>query len=111
MSEQDWTAATQARLRDFAEAREWTRVHTPKNLLLALIGEVGELAELYQWVVDDASVSSSRLQDELADVFIYLLRFADVVGVDLQTAVTDKIERNEARFPAAEWRGKWSRDR
>ena len=93
-----------ARLRAFAEARSWERHHTPRNLALALAGEVGELCAELQWVRDDALDAWSddlraRVSDEVADVLIYLVRFADVCGIDLLTAAADKIERNEARFP------------
>src|SRR4051794_24484566 len=68
-----------AQLRDFAEARDWDQFHTPKNLAMALVAEAGELAALFQWLTPEQSSSivasaESRLkvQDELADVFIYL---------------------------------------
>lgn len=83
-------------IRRFATDRLWSRYHTPRNLLLALLGELGELAELYQWKGDDADGSSSansaltedeldKVSQELADVTIYLLRLADVCGVDIGT--------------------------
>ena len=96
----------QARLRDFASARDWERFHTPKNLAMALAGEVGELLELFQWLTPDeaaAIMDSDRrtdVEDELADVVIYLARLADVLGVDLSAAAAAKLERNEHRFPA-----------
>lgn len=95
------------RLRDFAEARDWERFHTPKNLAMALAAEVGELLVHFQWLTQEESATLSDepealsdVSDELADVAIYLLRMADIMGVDLWAAVSRKIERNEERFPA-----------
>jgi NTP pyrophosphatase (non-canonical NTP hydrolase) len=94
------------RLREFAAAREWEGFHSPRNLALALCGEVGELAAELQWVADDRvaehladSDAVARLADEVADVAIYLIRFADVCGIDVSSAVHAKIDRNETRFP------------
>ena len=95
-----------ARLRDFARARDWERYHDPKNLAMALAGEVGELVEVFQWLTPDeasAVMSGARatdVEDELADVLIYLVRLADVLDVDLRAAAEAKVERNEERFPA-----------
>jgi NTP pyrophosphatase (non-canonical NTP hydrolase) len=99
-------AELSTRLRAFAAARDWERFHTPKNLLLALAGEVGELAAELQWLSEqeaDPSIWDSRLRtrvtDEVADVMIYLVRFADVCGINPVAAAHDKIHRNENRFP------------
>ncbi|MEV4134060.1 nucleotide pyrophosphohydrolase [Dactylosporangium sp. NPDC049742] len=99
----DWPAQVQRELRRFAEARDWPRYHTPRNLILALVGEVGELAELYQWDPPEPP-PMDRVAEEVADVLIYLLRFADVAGVDVAEAVAAKIARNEQRFPPIEGR-------
>jgi NTP pyrophosphatase (non-canonical NTP hydrolase) len=95
------------RLRDFAAARSWEKFHTPKNLVMALGGEMGELTELFQWLTPEESAAamsdkelSANILDEMADVLIYLVRLADVLGVDLLAAAEAKIERNETRFPA-----------
>jgi NTP pyrophosphatase (non-canonical NTP hydrolase) len=96
------------RLREFAGARDWERFHTPRNLALALCGEAGELAAELQWVADDRVAEHlldpeafRRLADEVADVAIYLVRFADVCGIDVLAAVHAKVDRNETRFPPA----------
>ncbi len=95
------------RLREFAEARQWTRFHTPKNLAMALAGEVGELVAELQWLSEEESTGLTadggrrdQLVDEVADAAIYLLRFCDVLDIDLLEAVTRRIDRNEERFPA-----------
>ena len=94
--------------RQFAAERDWQRFHTPRNLMLALTGEVGELAELFQWRTDaEAAAMASepqafeRLQEEIADVMMYLVRLADVCGVDLDHALQDKLHKNALKYPAA----------
>lgn len=96
-----------ARLRDFAEERDWGQFHTPKNLAMALAGEAGEVLAELQWLTDAeiraafASDSDTRRSfgDELADVMIYLTRLADVSGIDLNEAVASKLATNAQRFP------------
>lgn len=91
------------RMREFTEDRDWARFHDPKSLILALVGEVGEVAELFQWLPADTAreqVLRAPVEDELADVLLYLVRLADVLGVDLARAATEKLARNAARFPA-----------
>lgn len=101
-------AELRTRLRTFAAKRGWEPVHTPKNLLLALTGEVGELSAELQWLSESEADPRTwdrerveRVSDEIADVMIYLVRFADVCGIDPLTAADEKIKRNEKRFPAA----------
>lgn len=101
------------RLRDFTAARDWEQFHTPKNLAMALAGEVGELAAEFQWLTPEEATEvlepgalRRRVAGELADVMIYLARLADVAGIDLGEAVLEKIERNELRFPIELVRGR-----
>ena len=83
-------------IKEFATARDWVQYHTPRNLILALLGEVGELAELVQWEGDEkpldfeTKVSLDKLSQELADVSIYLLRLATVTDTvaALQEAIS-----------------------
>ncbi|TCC19448.1 nucleotide pyrophosphohydrolase [Kribbella speibonae] len=90
----------------FAAERDWEQFHTPKNLVMALGGEVGELTAELQWLTDDQICAGladghlrSRVADEMADVLIYLVRLADVCGVDLLSAATAKIQDNGSRYP------------
>jgi dCTP diphosphatase len=84
-------------IRQFAQDRLWSIFHLPRNLILALVGEIGELAELLQWKGDDDNEGTfvlslselDSLSQELADVTIYLIRFADVCNVSLK----DEMER------------------
>ncbi|MGQ0656481.1 MAG: nucleotide pyrophosphohydrolase [Chromatiales bacterium] len=97
-------------LRRFAQARDWERFHTPKNLSMALIAEAAELLEHFQWLTDEQSRDLSpdkreAVSEELADILIYLVRTADQLGVDLIAAATRKIALNEERYPEAKVRG------
>lgn len=94
-------------MRSFTAERDWQSYHDPKSLILALTGEVGELAELFQWLPADEAVSRageeplrSAASDELADVLLYLVRLADVLGVDLAHATAVKMEKNRSKHAA-----------
>jgi NTP pyrophosphatase (non-canonical NTP hydrolase) len=98
------------RLREFAKERDWDQYHTPKNLSMALIGEAAELIEHFQWVSGDHShilEDKTRLsvEEELADILIYLVRISDKLGIDLYNAVNRKIKINEKKYPADKVRG------
>lgn len=97
-------------LRDFAEQREWTQFHSPKNLAMALAVEAAELLEHFQWVTEEESntLEPERLAavaDEIADVQLYLIRLADRLKLDIPQAVADKTRKNEAKYPADKVRG------
>lgn len=100
-----------AALRDFAIRRDWEQFHSPRNLMLALVGEIGELAAEFQWLSDDEIqqlVENRKLESmgsELADVLSYLLRLADVLGIDIDSELTKKMEANELRYPQERARG------
>jgi NTP pyrophosphatase (non-canonical NTP hydrolase) len=89
------------RLRKFAAERDWQQFHTPKNLTAAIAGEAGELAAVLQWAAPDADLDPylHSLEEEIADVLIYLIRLSDVLSVDLLAAANAKIERNGERYP------------
>ena len=91
-------------LNRFSEERDWERFHSPKNLTMALSGEVGELAELFQWLTEEESQNLGeqqkvRVTQELADIFLYLLLLADKTGVNLIDAAREKIAINETKYP------------
>jgi NTP pyrophosphatase (non-canonical NTP hydrolase) len=101
----------QTELREFAAQRDWQRFHTPKNLAMALSGEVGELVELFQWLTPEESAAimtrqGERVREEVADVFAYLLQLADVLDIDLAAALRAKIRRNEERYPVSLAKGR-----
>ncbi|KAI8463121.1 MAG: hypothetical protein J3K34DRAFT_475513 [Monoraphidium minutum] len=90
-----------SRIARFADERDWRQYHTPRNLLLALVGEVGELSEIFQWRGEVAAGlpgftdrELEHLGEEMSDVLLYLVRLADVCRVDLAAAVVDKLEKN-----------------
>lgn len=94
------------KVREFASERDWEQFHPARNLLLALVGEVGELAEQFQWVSDDRvsellsdPIRHKAVSDELADVLIYLARLADVLEVDLSDVTIQKLDENATRYP------------
>ena len=100
------------RIRSFADARDWEQFHSPKNLGMALASEAGELMEHFLWVdleesrrVCDDTAKRGLIADELADVLIYALRFADVAGIDAAEAVFTKMARNEERYPVEKAKG------
>ncbi|EGZ07669.1 hypothetical protein PHYSODRAFT_550450 [Phytophthora sojae] len=99
------------RIADFADERDWNQFHTPRNLLLALNGEMGELCEIFQWkgeVKDTADWSArekEHLGEEISDVLIYLVRLADKCDVNLPAALNDKIAKNARKYPAELVRG------
>jgi len=99
-------------MREFSDERDWGQFHDPKSLILALVGEVGELAELFQWVPADEAVASveepgrrARAGEEIADVLLYLLRLADVLGIDVMAAARAKQAAARERFAVEHVRG------
>ena len=94
------------KLRDFAQERDWEQFHSPKNLSMALSVEVSELVEYFQWLTEDQSSSLeveelTEVAAEIADIQIYLTRLADQLGVDIEDAVTKKLEVNASKYPVA----------
>ncbi|MCD8503485.1 MAG: nucleotide pyrophosphohydrolase [Burkholderiaceae bacterium] len=99
-------------LEAFATERDWAQFHSPKNLVMALTGEVGELNELFQWLTEQQSKELAndpegkrRVAEELADVLFYLVRTASVMGIDLNQAASDKLALNAQKYPAEKVRG------
>ena len=100
-----------ARINTFVQERDWEQYHSPKNLAMAMIVEAAELVEHFQWNTIEQSYQLSaekreQVSHELADTFVYLLRIAEVTGVDLITATNAKIELNAKKYPADKVRGK-----
>ncbi len=100
-----------SRLREFAAARDWDQFHSPKNLAMALIVEAAELVEHFQWLTEAQSQTLppdklAEVEQEIADIQIYLIRLADKLGIDMERAVNAKIELNEKKYPAEKVRGR-----
>ncbi|XP_073269171.1 uncharacterized protein [Primulina huaijiensis] len=94
------------RLEEFARVRDWEQYHSPRNLLLALVGEVGELSEIFQWKgevekgLPNWSLEDKRhLEDELSDVLLYLVQLANACGLDLGQAALTKMMKNAQKYP------------
>jgi len=112
----DRTTVTELRelVRKFVDARDWQRFHSPKNISMALAIEAAELMEHFQWITTDASraVADDRekleqVGEELADVLCYALAIANELGIDVSRAMTAKMVKNEAKYPADEFRGRY----
>lgn len=100
-----------ARVRAFADARDWEQYHSPRNLAMAVSVEAGELLELFLWSADDGPQPMNpdrapKVADEAADVLICLLNLCDRAGIDLGEAIDDKLARAERKYPVERVRGK-----
>ena len=98
------------KLREFAKERDWDQFHSPKNLTMALIVEVCEIIEHFQWLSEEESyqLNSNKLEkikEEIGDVIIYLVMLADKLGIDPVQAAKEKIEKNRKNYPANIARG------
>jgi len=98
------------RINAFVEERDWAQFHTPKNLAMAMIVEAAELVEQFQWDTPQESQQLSpekheAVSHELADTFVYLLRIAEVLNIDLIAAANQKIDLNAIKYPADKARG------
>ncbi|MBK1695058.1 nucleotide pyrophosphohydrolase [Chromatium weissei] len=99
-----------AHLLQFARERNWEQFHTPKNLVMALAGETGELLEHFQWLTEaqSATLSHEKKQQvayEMADILLYLIRLSERLNIDLITAANEKIAINAIRYPVEKVRG------
>ena len=99
-------------LRQFAKERDWEAFHTPKNLALALSVEASELVEIFQWSRGEQgwdelhdAVVRLRVEEELADVLLYLIRFADLAEIDLHSAALGKLATNAVKYPVDSFKG------
>jgi len=111
VNDPETTRLTQ-KLRDFADERDWNQFHDPKNLSMALVVEAGELVEIFQWLTPEQASSvmddpkkAAAVREELADVYGYLLRVADLLGVSLHDALEAKIAVNAEKYPVEKARG------
>ncbi|CAK9103573.1 unnamed protein product [Durusdinium trenchii] len=99
-------------LAEFAKERDWDQFHQPRNLALALVGEVGELCECFQWKgeVEEglpgwSDKHRTAVRQEIADVLLYLIRLSHKCHIDLPKAALDKLAVNAAKYPAGLVRG------
>ena len=97
-------------IRQFVKERDWEQFHTPKNLSMALAVEAAELMEHFQWLTHEDSLAGSMheleaISQEIADVFVYILRLSDVLGIDLIASTKKKLTLNGVKYPADSVRG------
>jgi len=99
------------RIRDFNRERDWEQYHSPKNLVMCLAGEVGELLAHFQWLTEQESgelPASKRaaVEQEIGDVTLCLLNLADKLGVDILDAAGRKLEQNKLKYPVHKAKGR-----
>lgn len=97
---------TLQQLRNFIAERDWNQFHSPENLAKSIAIEAAELLELFQW---ESDAKESEVKDELADVFTYCLLLADKYGFDIDSIVTDKLEKSKSKYPVDKSKGKSSK--
>jgi dCTP diphosphatase len=102
----------QKQLQLFADERDWDQFHNPKNLVMALSVETSELVEIFQWLTLSESsnlkndpIKLNQVSDEIADVALYLIRLADKLGVNIESAINLKLIKNANKYPAEKVRG------
>ena len=98
----------------FVDQRDWDQFHSPKNLSMSIAIEAAELMECFQWISPDESRQTAdrpkqlaEASEELADVLCYALALGNQLGIDVATAVREKLLKNEQKYPAAEYRGRY----
>jgi len=106
-------------IQNFSDERDWEKFHNPKNLVMALNGEVGELNEIFQWLDLDESLNlpddvKEHAKEEVADIAIYLLRICMKLDIDLEDAIVNKMKKNREKYPVETSKGgakKYSKSR
>ena len=98
--------------REFTRERDWDKFHSPKNLIMAMFKEIGELSEIFQWKDEKLSFKDNldsdeieNIKDELSDILIYLIRISDVLDIDLISSSFNKIEKNNIKYPIEKSKG------
>lgn len=92
-------------IRKFAEDRDWDKFHNPKNLVMALSSEVGELSDIFQWLSSEeayeklSTKNKDLVKEEIADILIYIIRLSDKLDIDLEQEVFEKIKKNSDKYP------------
>ncbi len=99
---------------DFVDSREWQKFHRPKNLAMSIAIEAAELMEHFQWLNDDQATDVvsdqehlSEIRDEVSDVLSYVLALANALDIDLTNSLREKMEKNNRKYPADQFRGRY----
>lgn len=95
---------------EFREERDWKQFHNPKNLTMSIAIEASELMELYQWLSLEESIKYSKenkkeVEEEIADIFNYLILLSNDLGIDLIKATTEKLEKSAKKYPVKKAKG------
>lgn len=100
------------KLRKFSKERDWDQYHSPKNLAMAMSVEVSELLEIFQWSNDggmekiEDKETKKQIEEEIADIFNYLVKFVDLMDLDLEELSLEKIKKNDMKYPVNKFKGK-----
>ena len=96
------------KIKSFVKARDWDQFHSPKNLSMALSVEASELVEIFQWLKesDIKKIDKEKVEDEIADIFFYLLRISQKMNIDIEKSFYNKMIKNIKKYPAKLSRGK-----
>ena len=100
-----------ARLENFANEREWRKFHSPKNLAMATSVEAAELTEIFQWVTEEESWKMGEsdkkeaIEDEVADIMLYLVRLSSLLDIDVANAIDRKFQKNIDKYPSEKFKG------
>ena len=100
------------KLRKFSQDRDWDQYHSPKNLAMAMSVEVAELLEIFQWSNDggmekiEDKETKKQIEEEIADIFNYLVKFVDLMDLDLEVLSLEKIKKNDMKYPVNKFKGK-----
>ncbi|MEM1222196.1 MAG: nucleotide pyrophosphohydrolase [Verrucomicrobiota bacterium] len=102
-----------ARVLAFADERDWKQFHSPKNLSMAIAAEAAELMEHFLWQSSEQSSADintpklrAKVEEELADIFIFAIEFANISGMDISSIIESKIARNAEKYPVEKAKGK-----
>lgn len=101
-------------IKTFSEEREWDKYHTPKNIIMALTAEIGELNEIFQWLNDDESLNlnsknKENTKDEIADISIYLIKLCMKLDINLEDVILSKMKKNEKKYPVEKIKGNFKK--
>lgn len=118
MSDADTTIEVlRSAMHAFVAERQWERYHTPKNLAMSLAIEAAELMEHFQWAepaesleIAESTSTRAAVAEELADVLCYALSLANVLQIDLSSAVLEKLKKNALKYPTEQYRGRYKAD-
>ncbi|MBU0469107.1 MAG: nucleotide pyrophosphohydrolase [Candidatus Omnitrophica bacterium] len=99
------------KIKKFVKERDWEQYHSPKNLGMSIAIEAAELMEIFQWLTEEQSFQLSKkqkteLEDEIADIAVYILNMCNVLNIDLSEAIAKKMIKNEKKYPAKLVKGK-----